>query len=78
MPSEKQLRKHLSSIWFHYYRLQNALQKAHWADVIRYNNDNQSECCKRASDLKTAIERNTKEAIAEVIQNQEKTKARGY
>ena len=78
MPSEKALKKHLHAIWYHYYRLQNALQNAHWAYVIRYTEDNESECCKRASDLKTAVERNTKDAIAEVIQKEIKIKIRGY
>lgn len=78
MLTEKKLRNHLHRIWFHYYRLQKALEEAHWADVIRYTSENEGECCALHSKLKGAIEKNTKDAIAETIQMQIKTKVRGY
>lgn len=78
MPTEKQVRKSLKRLWYHWYRLQAALNDAHYKDVIQYLPTNHGECCELHAKLKRAIEDHTKKAIAESVQESIREKVRGY
>lgn len=42
--TEKQMRRHLRRIWFHFRNLQSALNDAHNAELIKYETYDQGPC----------------------------------
>lgn len=74
--TEKKLRQHLHRIWFHWARLQTALKDAHHADVIKYPKDlpYADTCCSHLWLVRLAVEKFTKDQLAETIQREIRSK----
>lgn len=68
--TEKQARQHLKRIWFHVHHLQNALNEAHWKDLIEYPKDTpyMDTCCGALNRLQGLVERYTNDNLAKIIQ----------
>jgi hypothetical protein len=77
--TEKKLRKHLRRIWFHWYRLQDALNAAHEANVIVYPNGNDKKTvCGHHWETRKAVEYFTAGTIADTIQNKIRQESGGW
>ncbi len=69
---EKQLRR----IWFHYNRLQNALNAAHNDGLIKYDDSKYAELapCQTLWETRGRIEATTKNQIADLVQREIRSK----
>ena len=73
--TERKVKKHLHRIWFHFYRLQSALNDAHNKDVIKYENYDNGPC-KKLYELRDRIYETTKEQAATAVHESVKEKIR--
>jgi hypothetical protein len=65
--TEQKVRKHLHRIWFHWARLQKALNDAHNAEIIVYGSYTDEGPCFSLYQLKDRLEATTKDAIAKTL-----------
>ncbi len=76
MPTPKQVRKHYSAIRFFMYRLQCALNAAHDAEVIKYENYNEGPC-HALSEVRDRIEKTTEKARAKAFKDEVMSNLKG-
>ena len=68
MMTEKQMEESLNRIWFHFEKLQNALNDAHNRGLIKYTNYQEDSPCEALAETRNRFKRVTKDQIAEIIQ----------
>lgn len=77
--TEKKIRKAIRRVWFHWYRLQNALNDAHIQEVIVYPQDKGEPpvptCCDASWEVRERFEKWTSKKLAETIHQVERAKA---
>lgn len=71
--TEKMARESLHRIWFHFVRLQNALNHAHNIDLIKYEGYENGPCS-QAYKLKEVIELTTQKQLADIIHREIRNK----
>lgn len=72
--TEKKLKKSLHRIWFHYNRLQIALNQAHHNEIISYEDHKTEAPCESMYELKTRIENTTRNTIARTFHSEIRSK----
>lgn len=68
--TEKTVKRHMSRIWFHLDRLQVALNDAHLADVIAYDDYKLEAPCAAMEDLRERIRCTTNTQVAKAVENE--------
>ena len=66
--SEKSVKRHMHRIWFHLDRLQRALNDAHNADVIMYDDYTTEAPCKAMDDLRERVRCTTNAQVAKAVE----------
>lgn len=71
--TERQMRRHLHRIWFHFRNLQAALNDAHNAELIEYEKYEDGPC-KALYEVRDRIFATTKEKVARITHESVKEK----